>query len=25
VFYEAFGVTAEHELWLDPANRVSIW
>jgi len=24
-FYEAFGVTPEHELWLDPADRVSIW
>ena len=24
-FYEAFGVTAEHELWLDPSDRVSIW
>jgi len=25
VFYEAFGVTAEDELWLDAADRVSIW
>lgn len=24
-FYEAFGVTPEHELWLDPSERVSIW
>ena len=24
-FYEAFGVTSEHELWLDPKDRVSIW
>ena len=24
-FYEAFGVTKEHELWLDPEDRVSIW
>ena len=24
-FYEAFGVTEEHELWLDPEDRVSIW
>ena len=24
-FYEAFGVTEEHELWLDPKDRVSIW
>lgn len=25
LFYEAFGVTEEHRLWLDPDNRVSIW
>lgn len=25
LFYEAFGVTEEHELWLDPDQRVSIW
>ncbi len=25
VFYEAFEVTAEDELWLDAADRVSIW
>jgi putative endopeptidase len=25
LFYDAFGVTKEHELWLDPADRVSIW
>ncbi len=24
-FYEAFGVTPEDELWLDPAERVTIW
>ena len=24
-FYDAFGVTATDELWLDPAERVSIW
>jgi len=24
-FYEAFGVTAEDELWLDPDDRVTIW
>ncbi len=24
-FYEAFGVTADDALWLDPAHRVSIW
>ena len=24
-FYEAFGVTPEHRLWLDPEDRVSIW
>jgi putative endopeptidase len=24
-FYEAFGVTADDELWLDPADRVTIW
>jgi putative endopeptidase len=24
-FYEAFGVTPEHQLWLDPQDRVSIW
>ncbi|CAN5360210.1 M13 family metallopeptidase [soil metagenome] len=24
-FYQAFGVTDEHALWLDPAERVSIW
>ena len=24
-FYEAFGVTPEHDLWLDPEDRVSIW
>lgn len=25
VFYEAFGVSEAHELWLDPRERVSIW
>lgn len=25
VFYEAFGVTPEHELWLDADKRVTIW
>lgn len=25
VFYEAFDVTPEHELWLEPEHRVSIW
>jgi len=25
VFYEAFEVTPDHELWLDPDQRVSIW
>ena len=25
VFYEAFGVTPEHQLWLEPEKRVSIW
>ncbi|MDA7566037.1 peptidase M13, partial [Pontimonas sp.] len=25
VFYEAFGVTPEHQLWLEPETRVSIW
>ena len=25
LFYEAFGVTEEHALWLDPEKRVSIW
>jgi putative endopeptidase len=25
VFYEAFGVTPENELWLEPEKRVSIW
>ena len=25
VFYEAFGVTPEHALWLEPAERVHIW
>jgi putative endopeptidase len=24
-FYDAFSVTADDELWLDPAQRVSIW
>ena len=24
-FYDAFGVTADDALWLDPAQRVSIW
>ncbi|WP_375000342.1 M13 family metallopeptidase [Aeromicrobium sp. CTD01-1L150] len=24
-FYEAFGVTADDDLWLDPADRVTIW
>ncbi len=24
-FYDAFGVTPTDELWLDPAERVSIW
>lgn len=24
-FYEAFGVTSEHRLWLNPEDRVSIW
>jgi putative endopeptidase len=24
-FYEAFGVTEQDELWLDPAERVKIW
>jgi putative endopeptidase len=24
-FYEAFGVTPEHALWLEPESRVSIW
>ncbi|MDO5682766.1 MAG: M13-type metalloendopeptidase [Propionibacteriaceae bacterium] len=24
-FYAAFDVTPEHELWLDPAERVTIW
>lgn len=25
VFYEAFGVTPEHQMWLEPEKRVSIW
>lgn len=25
IFYEAFGVTEGHELWLEPEHRVSIW
>ena len=25
VFHEAFGVTPEDQLWLDPAERVTIW
>jgi len=25
VFYEAFGVTPDHELWLDADKRVTIW
>lgn len=25
VFYDAFGVTEENALWLEPENRVSIW
>lgn len=25
VFYEAFEVSADHELWLEPDRRVSIW
>jgi putative endopeptidase len=25
VFYDAFDVTPDHELWLDPEQRVSIW
>lgn len=25
IFYEAFGVSEGHELWLDPDQRVSIW
>jgi len=25
IFYEAFGVGPDHELWLDPDKRVSIW
>ena len=25
LFYEAFDVTEDHELWLDPEKRVSIW
>lgn len=25
VFYEAFGVSPDHELWLEPESRVSIW
>jgi len=25
LFYDAFRVTEEHELWLDPDQRVSIW
>jgi len=25
VFYEAFGVTQDHQLWLAPEKRVSIW
>ena len=24
-FYDAFGVTPDHALWLDPAERVTIW
>ena len=24
-FYAAFGVTADDALWLDPAERVTIW
>jgi len=24
-FYEAFGVTPDHKLWLDPEQRVTIW
>ena len=24
-FYEAFGVTADDKLWLDEADRVTIW
>ena len=25
LFYEAFGVTDENELWLAPEDRVTIW
>jgi predicted metalloendopeptidase len=25
LFYEAFEVTQDHELWLEPTQRVSIW
>jgi len=25
VFYEAFDITPDHELWLDPDKRVTIW
>lgn len=25
VFYDAFGVTEDHRLWLEPEKRVSIW
>jgi putative endopeptidase len=25
VFYDAFGVTPDHELWLDADKRVTIW
>jgi putative endopeptidase len=25
VFYEAFGVTSENDLWLEPEQRVTIW
>lgn len=25
IFYEAFGVSADNELWLEPEDRVSIW
>ena len=25
VFYEAFSVTPDHALWMDPQDRVSIW
>jgi len=24
-FYEAFNITPEHKLWMDPAERVLIW